>query len=209
MNDGPAARIIVGVDEAGRGPLAGPVVAGAVLLGPATINGLDDSKKLNEKRRAELALELAEKCEDYCVCEASVEEIFELNILQAALLAMRRAVQELKKLPEQVLVDGNKVPADLPCPAEAVVKGDQKVPEIMAASILAKHRRDQYMKELHEEHPQYGFDRHKGYPTKEHIAALRLHGPCEHHRMAFGPVKKAVGAQAGSISAAAQGHKAW
>ncbi len=188
---GAEARFIVGVDEAGRGPLAGPVTAGAVLLGPAVIEGLADSKALSEARRAEMSAVVIEECMAYCVAEATVEEIEELNILEATFTAMQRAVSGLVICPDEVLVDGNRLP-ELPYPAQAVVGGDAKVPEIMAASILAKHARDERMAELDRLYPEYGFARHKGYPTKAHLAALEKLGPCEAHRMGFAPVRKAA-----------------
>ena len=192
MSGEPEARFVVGVDEVGRGPLAGPVVAAAVLLGPVAIGGLDDSKKLSPKRRAELAALIEEECIAFAVGEASVQEIEEINILEATFTAMQRAVSGIVICPDEVLVDGNRLP-DLPYPARAVVAGDATVPEIMAASVLAKHARDQMMMELDREYPDYGFAENKGYPTPAHLAALKERGPCEHHRRGFAPVAEALG----------------
>ena len=179
---------VCGVDEAGRGPLAGPVVAAAVILDPARpILGLNDSKKLSAKRRIELAQEIRDKALAWSIGEASVEEIDRLNILQASLLAMQRAVAGVSPPPCRALIDGNKCPI-LDCPAEAVVGGDGKVAAIAAASILAKTARDAGMEALHAIYPMYGFDRHKGYPTAAHLAALRQYGPTPAHRRSFSPV---------------------
>lgn len=184
--------LIAGVDEAGRGPLAGPVVAAAVILDDLqTIKGLADSKVLTPLRRERLFDEIRARALCCCIAEASVAEIDALNILQATLLAMRRAVEGLRLKPAKVLVDGNRLPV-LKMPAEAIVKGDAKVKAISAASILAKVHRDRLCQRLHEEHPQYGFDGHKGYPTPEHLAALRAHGACLHHRRSFGPVRDVI-----------------
>lgn len=184
-----AAGIVCGVDEAGRGPLAGPVYAAAVVLDPRRpIAGLADSKKLSARRREALAVAIRERSLAWAVAEASVEEIDRLNILQATLLAMKRAVERLGLSVDTALVDGTHCPP-LAMAARAVVGGDALVPEISAASILAKTARDAAMLELHREFPHYGFDRHKGYPTGEHIAALRAHGVSEAHRRSFGPVK--------------------
>lgn len=180
--------LVCGVDEAGRGPLAGSVVAAAVILDPQRpIDGLDDSKKLSAKRREKLAEEIRQHALAWAVAEASVEEIDRINILQASLLAMRRAVLALSITPERALVDGNKCP-DLPCPVEAIVKGDGKVASIAAASILAKTTRDAAMLELHVRYPVYGFDRHMGYPTPLHLQSLREHGVSPVHRRSFAPV---------------------
>ncbi|MFV5214746.1 ribonuclease HII [Azonexus caeni] len=182
--------LVCGVDEAGRGPLAGPVVAAAVILDPARpILGLNDSKKLSERRRAALAVEIREKALAWAVAEASVEEIDRLNILHASLLAMQRAVAGLAVAPERALIDGNRCPR-LPMPAEAVVKGDGKIASIAAASILAKTVRDAGMLVLHEQYPHYGFDRHMGYPTPAHFAALEAHGASPVHRRSFAPVAR-------------------
>ena len=181
--------LVVGVDEAGRGPLAGPVVAAAVMLDArAPIRGLKDSKKLSARRREHLYDEILAKALCCRIAQASVEEIDRLNILQATLLAMRRAVEGLRLRPHLVLVDGNRSP-ELTVPVRAIVQGDALVPCISAASILAKVHRDRLCAELHARHPQYGFDGHKGYPTPEHLAALRTHGPCPEHRRSFAPVR--------------------
>lgn len=180
--------LVAGVDEAGRGPLAGPVVAAAVILDELRpIHGLADSKKLSARRREALFDEIRAKALCCSIAQASVEEIDELNILQATLLAMRRAVMGLRLPPKLVLVDGNRLPV-LDIRAEAIVKGDDKVPAISAASILAKVTRDRWCLEYHPQFPQYGFDQHKGYGTADHLAALRLHGPCPQHRRTFRPV---------------------
>jgi ribonuclease HII len=184
--------LIAGVDEAGRGPLAGPVVAAAVILDElAPIKGLKDSKVLTALRRERLFDEIRAKALCCSIAQASVEEIDALNILQATLLAMRRAVEGLRLRPHKVLVDGNRLPV-LRVPAEAIVKGDAKVKAISAASILAKVHRDRLCIELHAQHPQYGFDGHKGYPTPAHLAALREHGACAQHRRSFGPVRECL-----------------
>lgn len=181
--------LICGVDEAGRGPLAGPVYAAAVILDPQRpIAGLADSKKLSEKRRDALAVDIKQRAAAWAIAEASATEIDELNILRASLLAMRRAVQLLPIMPNQVLVDGLHCP-DTGLPSQAIVKGDSKVMEIAAASILAKTARDAAMLQLHARFPQYGFDGHKGYPTAAHLEALRLHGVSCVHRRSFRPVR--------------------
>jgi ribonuclease HII len=183
-----ASGLMAGVDEAGRGPLAGPVVAAAVILDDLNpISGLADSKKLTAQRREKLFDEIRAKALCCSIAEASVEEIDELNILQATMLAMRRAVEGLRLKPVKVLVDGNRIPV-LDVLAEAIVKGDAKVPAISAASILAKVHRDRWCAEYHQQFPQYGFAGHKGYGTAEHIAALREHGACPQHRKTFAPV---------------------
>jgi ribonuclease HII len=180
--------LIAGVDEAGRGPLAGPVVAAAVILDDLhPIEGLADSKKLTAARREKLYDEIRAKALCCSIAEATVEEIDRLNILQATLLAMRRAVEGLRLKPAKVLVDGNRLPV-LDVLAEAIVKGDAKVPAISAASILAKVHRDRWCAEYDREFPQYGFAAHKGYGTAEHLAALRAHGACPQHRKSFAPV---------------------
>jgi ribonuclease HII len=180
--------LVAGVDEAGRGPLAGPVVAAAVILDERQpIAGLADSKKLTALRRERLFDEIRAKALCCSVAEASVEEIDRLNILQATLLAMRRAVQGLRLKPALVLVDGNRLPV-LDIPAEAIVKGDALVPAISAASILAKVHRDRWCAEVHAQYPQYGFDAHKGYGTAAHLQALRAHGASPLHRRSFAPV---------------------
>ncbi|TNF59313.1 MAG: ribonuclease HII [Burkholderiales bacterium] len=182
--------LLAGVDEAGRGPLAGPVVAAAVILDDqAPIRGLADSKKLTELQRERLHDEIRAKALCCSVALASVEEIDGLNILQATLLAMRRAVQGLRLKPAKVLVDGNRLPA-LDVLAEAVVGGDARVAAISAASILAKVTRDRLLQDLHQRHPEYGFDRHKGYGTAQHLDALRRLGPLPEHRRSFAPVAR-------------------
>ncbi len=182
--------MICGVDEAGRGPLAGPVFAAAVILGPGHgIAGLNDSKKLSARRRGALTLQIRQCAAAWAVASASVEEIDALNILQATLLAMRRAVHALAVRPDEVWVDGNRCPV-LDVKARAVIGGDGTVPAIMAASILAKTARDAVMLELHALYPDYGFDRHKGYPTAAHLAALRAYGVSAVHRRSFAPVRE-------------------
>ncbi|MDO9073239.1 MAG: ribonuclease HII [Rubrivivax sp.] len=181
--------LVAGVDEAGRGPLAGPVVAAAVILDELRpIKGLRDSKVISPRRREALFDEIRARALCCAIASASAEEIDRLNILQATLLAMRRAVEALRLLPHRVVVDGNRVPL-LKMPTAAVVKGDALVPAVSAASILAKVHRDRLCLELHALHPQYGFDAHKGYPTSEHLAALRQHGACAEHRRSYAPVR--------------------
>jgi ribonuclease HII len=180
---------IAGVDEAGRGPLAGAVFAAAVILDRnSVIEGLDDSKKLSPRKRSSLECEIKERALSWSVAIATVEEIDRLNILQASLLAMKRAVEGLDIKPHIALIDGNKVP-DLSCPANAVIGGDAIHDEISAASILAKEARDREMIELGNLLPEYGFERHKGYPTKAHLQALQLHGVTDQHRRSFSPVR--------------------
>lgn len=182
--------MICGVDEAGRGPLAGPVYAAAVILAPnRPIDGLADSKKLSAKKRERLALEIRTHAIAWAIAEASVEEIDHLNILNATLLAMTRAVSRLVPQPLEVLVDGNRCPK-LALPARAIIGGDATVAEISAASILAKTARDAFMLKLHAEYPQYGFDRHMGYGTALHMDALKMHGPSPCHRRSFAPVRQ-------------------
>ena len=184
--------LVAGVDEAGRGPLAGPVVAAAVILDELKpIRGLKDSKVLTALKRERLFDEIHAKALCLSIAQASVEEIDTLNILQATMLAMKRAVEGLRLRPNKVLVDGNRLP-QLRIQAEAIVRGDAKVKAISAASILAKVHRDRLCLELHREHPQYGFDGHKGYSTPEHLAALRAHGACPHHRRSFAPVRETL-----------------
>jgi ribonuclease HII len=179
---------VCGVDEAGRGPLAGPVYAAAVILAKdVVIDGLGDSKTISAACRETLALEIKHRASAWAVASASVAEIDSLNILQASLLAMKRAVEGLGIAPRRVVVDGLHCP-QLPCPVRAVVRGDATVAAISAASILAKVSRDAMMRELHLRYPQYGFDCHKGYATEMHLAALRAHGACEIHRRSFAPV---------------------
>jgi len=187
-----AAGLVAGVDEAGRGPLAGPVVAAAVVLDELQpIQGLADSKVLSPRRRERLFDEIRARALCCSIASASVEEIDRLNILQATLLAMRRAVEGLRIWPHHVVVDGNRVPV-LPMPVSALVKGDSKMAAISAASILAKVHRDRWCDQLHASYPAYGFATHKGYPTPEHLAALQAHGPCDEHRKSFAPVRAAL-----------------
>jgi len=182
--------ILAGVDEVGRGPLAGPVVSAAVILGPNHgIVGLTDSKKLTAKKRAVLSEEIKEKAVCWALGRAEVEEIDEINILQASLLSMTRAVEGLSQTPDKVMVDGNKLPK-LDVPAEAIIKGDLLIEEISAASIIAKVSRDNEMAEYAERYPHYGFERHMGYPTAYHLAAIREHGICDIHRRSYAPVQK-------------------
>lgn len=188
--------LVAGVDEAGRGPLAGPVMAAAVILDELQpVRGLADSKLLSPRRREALYEQIRARALCCCVASASVEEIDALNILQATLLAMRRAVEGLRLLPHRVVVDGNRTPV-LRMPVAAVVGGDARVASISAASILAKVERDRWCLELHQQHPEYGFDAHKGYPTPDHLAALQRHGPCLAHRRSFAPVRLALAAVA-------------
>ena len=182
-------RLIAGVDEVGRGPLAGPVISAAVILNPAcAIEGLADPKVLSAKRREALCTQIRERALCWAIGRAEVEEIDVLNILHASLLSMRRAVLALTIKPQKVLVDGNRCP-DLPCPAEAIIKGDATVKAISAASIIAKVTRDREMRDLHDQYPDYGFDRHKGYPTRLHRECLAKYGATVHHRKSFRPVR--------------------
>lgn len=182
-------RLVCGVDEAGRGPLAGPVYAAAVVLDPARrLRGLDDSKQLSERQRESLAPRIRERALAWAVAFATVEEIDRLNIYWATMLAMQRAVAALGLAPAEVLIDGNRCP-ELPHPTRAIVGGDAKVRCISAASILAKTERDAEMLRMHERFPRYGFAQHKGYATPEHLACLREHGPCAIHRRSFAPVR--------------------
>ena len=184
---------IAGVDEAGRGPLAGPVVVAAVILDPARpIRGLADSKKLGEARRESLALAIRAQALAFSVCFVEADEIDRLNILQASLTGMARAIAALQPLPLLALVDGNRLPQGLPCAGRAIVGGDASEPAISAASILAKTARDARMRELDGMHPGYGFARHKGYPTPAHVDALRQLGPCREHRRSFAPVRECL-----------------
>lgn len=186
-------RLVCGVDEAGRGPLAGSVIAAAVILDPAKpIAGLADSKKLSARVREHLAVEIRTQAMAWAIGEATAAEIDQINILQATFLAMRRAVEGLRLAPAHALIDGNRVPVGLPCSAEAIVKGDAKEPAISAASILAKTFRDAQLLELDQIYPQYGFARHMGYPTAAHLEALRVHGPSPVHRRSFGPVAQTL-----------------
>jgi ribonuclease HII len=191
---------VCGVDEAGRGPLVGSVVAGAVVLDPnRPIDGLKDSKKLTAARREFLYEHIIERSKAWGVGEASPTEIDSINILQATMLAMRRAIEDLAERlggwPDKALIDGNRCP-ELPIPAEAIIKGDAKEPAISAASILAKVTRDRQMMLLHERHPEYGFSQHMGYPTAAHFAALKQYGACVEHRRSFSPVRKVLEALA-------------
>ncbi|HIF9205826.1 TPA: ribonuclease HII [Photobacterium damselae] len=189
----PEANLIAGVDEVGRGPLVGAVVTAAVILDPNNpIEGLTDSKKLSEKKRNALFDEIKEKALAWSLGRCEADEIDELNILQATMVAMQRAVAGLNITPDFVLIDGNKTP-ELPMAAQAVVKGDLRVAEISAASILAKVTRDREMDELDAQYPQFSFAKHKGYPTKAHFAALEEHGIIEQHRKSFKPVKRILG----------------
>ena len=185
---------IAGIDEAGRGPLAGPVVVAAVVFDPAQprINGLDDSKALTAKRRELLYPRIIERALAYRIVFIEADEIDRRNIFQATLHGMREALLGVVHVADAARIDGNKLPPDLPCPAEAWVGGDARDRSIMAASILAKVARDRRMLELHAQYPQYGFDRHKGYPSPMHQEALRLHGPCPQHRRSFAPVQRAL-----------------
>ncbi len=183
------AQLICGVDEAGRGPLCGSVVAAAVILDPTRpIEGLADSKKLSEKKRDVLQVLIKERALAWAIAEASVEEIDRLNILHATMLAMRRAVEGLRMAPTEVLIDGNRVPPGLQMAARAIIKGDALEPAISAASILAKTHRDAMLVEMDKRYPQYGFAGHKGYPTAAHIEALAKYGVTPEHRRSFGPV---------------------
>jgi ribonuclease HII len=188
--------LIAGVDEAGRGPLAGPVTVAAVILDAAhPIDGLDDSKKLSEAKREALYPLILEHAFAWRIEFVEADEIDRLNILQATLTGMRRALEGLNPQAGAARIDGNKIPSGLPCPAEAIIGGDAIEPAIMAASILAKVARDRRMLELHLSYPQYGFDRHKGYPSPVHLAALREHGPCPEHRRSYRPVRDAIAMQ--------------
>ncbi len=195
--------LVAGVDEAGRGPLAGPVVAAAVILDQdRLVRGLRDSKVLTALQRQRLHDTIMERALCCGIGMASVEEIDKLNILQATMLAMQRAVKALRLPPRKVLVDGNRLPT-LPMLAEAIVQGDAKVKAISAASIIAKVHRDRLCIELHERYPQYGFAVHKGYPTPQHLDALRKHGPCEAHRRSFAPVRASMALMATDPSTSA------
>lgn len=181
--------LVAGVDEAGRGPLAGPVVVAAVILDPQRpIAGLDDSKKLNEAKREALFPQIQTRAMAWSIIEMSVTEIDQLNILQATLLGMKRAVEALSPAASLALIDGNQAPS-MDCSVKTIVKGDSLEPSISAASILAKVTRDRMMKDFHHIYPAYGFDRHKGYPTADHLKRLRDNGPCEIHRKSFAPVR--------------------
>ncbi len=193
FEDVTAGLLVAGIDEAGRGPLAGSVYAAAVILDPLKpVNGLMDSKKLSEKKRDQLALEIRENALSWSIACANVEEIDNINILQATMLAMKRAFSGLSVVPGLVLIDGNRVPADMPVACRAIIKGDALESSISAASILAKTARDASLKVLHEQYPEYGFDQHKGYGTALHLERLRLHGACPEHRRSFAPVRKVL-----------------
>ena len=185
--------LVAGVDEAGRGPLAGPVCVAAVILDPArAIDGLNDSKQLSERRREALSPLIIERALAWRIEFVEADEIDALNILQATMTGMRRALAALTPAAGHALIDGNRVPADLSCAATAIIGGDASEPSIMAASILAKVARDARMRNLHVQYPQYGFDRHKGYPSAMHREALQMHGPCPQHRRSFAPVQRAL-----------------
>ncbi|HEY2624427.1 MAG TPA: ribonuclease HII [Dyella sp.] len=185
--------LIAGVDEAGRGPLAGPVAVAAVILHPARpIEGLNDSKKLSEAKREALYPQIISQAVAYCVVMVMPEEIDRLNIFQATMTGMCRALAGLNPAAQEAWIDGNALPRDLPCAGRAIVGGDALEPAISAASILAKVSRDRWMVELDREHPGYGFAVHKGYPTPAHLASLKRLGPCPHHRRSFAPVKLLV-----------------
>lgn len=185
--------LLAGTDEAGRGPLAGNVVAAAVILNPdEPITGLDDSKKLSEKKRQLLAIEIKQKALSWSVVSVSPQQIDEMNILQASLFAMKTAAENLNVVPDHVFVDGNKTLNDCFCNTTAIIKGDSRVAEISAASILAKVERDAQMLALHKQYPEYGFDKHKGYPTKAHREILGDIGPCPEHRRSYAPVRDSM-----------------
>lgn len=184
--------LVAGVDEAGRGPLAGPVVVAAVILDPSSpIEGLADSKRLSEKKRIALAPLIMAHATAWHIEVVEVQRIDEMNILQATLWGMRRSIEQLSPVPQMALIDGNQAPT-LPCGSRTIIKGDQIEPCISAASILAKVHRDQLMADLHGQYPDYGFDRHKGYPTAHHLEMLRCHGPCPQHRRSYAPVRAAL-----------------
>lgn len=194
----PDLTLVAGVDEAGRGPLAGPVAVAAVILDPARpIDGLNDSKKLSEKKREALAPLIRERALGWHVEFVEPREIDALNILQATLTGMRRALLALSPAPTFARIDGNRLPLDLPCPAEALVGGDAREPAIMAASILAKTARDAHLLQLDRRYPEYGFAKHKGYPSPAHLSALQRYGPCPEHRRSYAPVKRALAATGG------------
>lgn len=189
-DDASGVTLFCGADEAGRGPIAGPVFAAAVILDPdRPIAGLKDSKKLSEHKRDELAVEIKQYARAWAIAQCSIQEIDELNILHASMLAMKRAIESLPMKPELALIDGNRCPK-LAIAAKAIVKGDDKVPAISAASILAKTARDAVMLDLHRQYPEYGFDRHKGYPTAFHLEQLSIHGVSPVHRKTYAPVRK-------------------
>ena len=185
---------VAGIDEAGRGPLAGPVVVAAVVLAPGRtpVNGLDDSKALTEKKRELLYPRILERALAWKIVFVEADEIDRRNIFQATMHGMREALLGVAHVADCARIDGNRLPKDLPCPAEAWIGGDARDRSIMAASILAKVARDARMRELHAHYPQYGFDRHKGYPSPLHLAALQAHGPCPQHRRSYAPVRAAL-----------------
>lgn len=187
---------VAGIDEAGRGPLAGPVVVAAVVFAPGRtpVNGLDDSKALTEEKRESLYPRILERALAWKIVFVEADEIDRRNIFHATMHGMREALLGVAHVADCARIDGNRLPKDLPCPAEAWIGGDARDRAIMAASILAKVARDARMRELHAQHPQYGFDRHKGYPCPEHLSALRAHGPCPQHRRSFAPVRAALAA---------------
>ena len=187
---------VAGIDEAGRGPLAGPVVVAAVVFAPGRtpVNGLDDSKALTEKKSESLYPRILERALAWKIVFVEADEIDRRNIFHATMHGMREALLGVAHVADCARIDGNRLPKDLPCPAEAWIGGDARDRAIMAASILAKVARDARMRELHAQHPQYGFDRHKGYPSPEHLSALRAHGPCPQHRRSFAPVRAALAA---------------
>ncbi|WP_372468783.1 ribonuclease HII [Xanthomonas dyei] len=191
---GPESRLYAGVDEAGRGPLAGPVAVAAVVFDPSKprINGLDDSKQLSAERREQLYARIVDRALAWSVVLIDSEEIDRINIYQATMLGMRRAVEGVAHVAGFTRIDGNRVPKGLPCPAEALIGGDALDRAIMAASIVAKVTRDRLMHDLHAQHPEYRFDQHKGYATPVHLTALRTHGPCPQHRRSFAPVRLAL-----------------
>lgn len=184
---------IAGIDEAGRGPLAGPVVVAAVILDPSRpIKGLADSKALTASRRSELASQIREHSMAWSIIAVDIDEIDRINILQASLLGMSRALRALALAPSLALIDGNRLPRDLPCPGRAIIGGDASEPSISAASILAKTERDRLLVDLDRHYPVYGFAKHKGYPTAAHVAALNQYGPCPQHRRSYAPVRAAM-----------------
>lgn len=192
MNDVSSSTVtlVAGVDEAGRGPLAGPVFVAAVILDPErSVDGLDDSKRLGEQRREQLFMEIKQSALAWSIVQVGVADIDRMNILQATLWGMQQAVAELQPAPGKVLIDGNRAP-HLGCAVQTIVQGDRLQPAISAASILAKVARDRHMLSLHERYPQYGFDQHKGYPTALHLELLEQHGPCHEHRASFAPVRR-------------------
>jgi ribonuclease HII len=186
----PGAHLVAGVDEAGRGPLAGPVVVAAVILDPQRpIAGLDDSKRLSARRRELLFVQIQQRALAWSIVHVDVAEVDRLNILQATLWGMQQAVAKLQPAPFRVLIDGNRAPA-LACEVQTIIQGDRLVAAISAASILAKVSRDRHMLQLHQAFPQYGFDQHKGYPTSHHLQLLQQYGPCREHRASFAPVRR-------------------